>query len=726
MTRRPWLVSLVALLCAIAVVFSRARGGAEVPLPSYGEVRAAYRPSDVSLLDRHGEILHEARIDRHGRRLGWTPLSATSPALQAAIIASEDRRFHRHGGVDAVALLASVARRFVGHPLRGASTISMQLVTLIHPQLRAGGKSRTIAQKWQQIRLAWGLERCWSKAEILEAYMNLVSYRGELQGIAAATSGLFGKAPHGIHEAEAAVLAVLIRAPNAEPATVSRRAWALIRTLEWPLAHGDLTSTVDGALSPRPTMASRGTLAPHAVQRLLRTTGALAPVRSTLDRKLQEIISESLARQLMGIRAQRVYDGAVLVVDNPSGEVLAYVAGSENLSSARHVDAIQARRQTGSILKPFLYGMALERRILTPASLLEDEPLEVPVAGGLYRPRNYDARFRGLVTVRGALAASLNIPAVRTLGLVGAETFVQQLRRLGLAGAVESGEYYGPSLALGSLDASLWELVHAYRTLANGGVWGPLRLTPDQPEIQASRRLYSEVTAFLLSQILSDRESRSATFGLENPLSTRFWSAVKTGTSQDMRDNWCIGYTSQYTVGVWVGNLSGEPMRNVSGVTGAAPIWLETVAWLHRVTPSYPIAAPAGVIARKVSFPAAVEPERVEWFVHGTEPPTLALPLAGDIPHIRSPAPEEVIALDPDIPSTHQRIVFEANAAAASLRWFLNGEDIAEAARPFFWEPVPGQHVLSLTDQGQRALETVTFEVRPAVTPVDPRAVQPW
>ena len=138
---------------------------------------------------------------------------------------------------------------------------------------------------------------------------------------------------------------------------------------------------------------------------------------------------------------------------------------------------------------------------------------------------------------------------------------MQQLRRLGLDGANESGDYYGPSLALGSVDASLWELLHAYRTLANGGMWTPLRLTPGEPATQSGRRVYSEATTFLLSHILSDRDSRSVTFGLESPLATRFWSAVKTGTSQEMRDNWCIGYTRHYTVGVWVGNLSGEPMR---------------------------------------------------------------------------------------------------------------------------------------------------------------------
>jgi penicillin-binding protein 1C len=202
-----------------------------------------------------------------------------------------------------------------------------------------------------------------------------------------------------------------------------------------------------------------------------------------------------------------------------------------------------------------------------------------------------DEGFRGLVSVRTALAGSLEYPRSAALGLVGAEDFVQQLRRLGLDGANESGDYYRPSLALGSIDASLWELLHAYRTRANGGLWTPLRLTPGEAAIQSGRRVYSEATTFLLSHILSDRGSRSVTFGLESPLATRFWSAVKTGTSQEMRDNRCIGYTSYSTVGVWVGNLSGEPLRHVSGVIGAAPSgatsWpgctapLQAYPWLH-------------------------------------------------------------------------------------------------------------------------------------------------
>ena len=186
------------------------------------------------------------------------------------------------------------------------------------------------------------------------------------------------------------------------------------------------------------------------------------------------------------------------------------------------------------------------------------------------------------MTSRVALASSLNVPAVKTLSLVGIEPFLDKLRQLGIKGLNESGDFYGPSLALGSADVSLWELVNAYRTLANEGKWSELRLIPGENPLKPRRNRYFQKSAFLVSDILSDREARSVTFGLENPLSTRFWTAVKTGTSKDMRDNWCIGYSRKYTVGVWMGNFSGEPMWNVSGITGAAPVWMEMMDFLHR------------------------------------------------------------------------------------------------------------------------------------------------
>jgi penicillin-binding protein 1C len=364
--------------------------------------------------------------------------------------------------------------------------------------------------------------------------------------------------------------------------------------------------------------------------------------------------------------------------------------------------------------------MALDQRIVTPASLLEDTPLDLSVVGGLYRPRNYDERFRGLVTVRTALAASLNIPAVRTLELVGAEAFVEQLRRLGFAGVTQSGEYYGPSLALGSVEVSLWELVNAYRTLATEGVWRPLRMTPELSDGALGRRVYSVETAFLLSHLLADRESRSATFGLENPLATRFWSAVKTGTSKDMRDNWCIGFTQRYTVGVWVGNLSGEPMRQVSGITGAAPIWLEVISWLHRVGPSGPILPPAGVLAHPLTFSGDIEPGRTEWFLTGTEPEAPESQLAEALGRILAPVSGAVIVLDPDIPPAQQRLIFEGDGGGPDLRWVLDGRDVGPGPDPIVWQPLPGGHTLLLVDAERRPLDMVTFSVRDA-TPKPPQ-----
>ena len=233
------------------------------------------------------------------------------------------------------------------------------------------------------------------------------------------------------------------------------------------------------------------------------------------------------------------------------------------------------------------------------------------------------------------------------------------------------------------------------------------------------QRVYSEATAFLPSHILANRDSRSVTFGLENPLATRFWSAVKTGTSQEMRDNWCIGYTRQFTVGVWVGNLSGEPMRNVSGVTAAAPIWAEIMAWLHRTTPSQPIEPPAGALEQQVSFADHVGPGRHQWFIQGTELQPLAGRLAGGLAQIRTPVSGEVIALDPDIPPAHQRLVFAGDGTSTGQRWLLNGREIGPAMGLLLWVPVPGQHTLSLIDHQRPALDTVSFEVRPGLTRVD-------
>ena len=742
---RWWLIAIGVL--AFGVGWRHAMPPAPLP-QAFDQVRGAYCPSDVRLLDRHGAVLHELRVDPSRRRLAWTPLAAVSPALSAAILASEDRRFDAHGGVDWRAAAAAVWQRLRGGPPRGASTISMQVAALLDPTLGHRAGPRSLAEKWRQMRAAWGLERAWTKQQILEAYLNLVTFRGELQGIAAASHVLFGKAPHGLSQAEALVLAALVRSPNADRAALLWRAASLEARAAGPLparrSYLQMISDAVSSLSPtgeqrasrprsqdfaaaldRVVAIPRGSgprvaLAPHAARRLLPPTAVVPCVDtpSTLDAATQRTAAAALRRHLLAIRDRSAHDAAVLVTDNASGEVLAYVASSGDLSHAPQVDGIQARRQAGSTLKPFLYARALDRRLLTAASLLDDAPLEIAAGSGLFRPRNYDELFRGLVSLRTALAGSLNVPAVRALLLLGPDDFAEQLRGLGFTGIAEPGEYYGPSLALGSADVTLWQLVNAYRSLANGGMWTPLRMTA-APSAGPSVRVYSDAAAFIVADVLADRDSRSVTFGLESPLATRFWSAVKTGTSKDMRDNWCVGFSRRYTVGVWVGNFSGEPMRDVSGVTGAAPIWADVMSWLHRDLPSHAPAPPPGVVPAEVGFADAAEPPRREWFLSGTEPPR-ADALRARMPRIVAPADGSIIAIDPDIPSARQRVAFEVESADSTLRWVLDDVDFGSAARPVLWQPAAGRHRLALVDARARTLGAVHFEVRGGAEPAPP------
>jgi penicillin-binding protein 1C len=684
--------------------------------PTFSEVRAQWHPSEAQLLDRNGDPVHEMRIDRHGRRFAWTSLDEISPALTEAIVTSEDHRFWSHHGVDLIAIATSAARAAVGGRGRGASTITMQLASILDPALGRSRSRKTILRKFKQIFAALALDRRWSKREILEAYLNLVTYRGELQGVAAASRVMFGKAPHGIDSAEAVVMAALIRAPNARRETVAIRANALGRALESSgPSQAAIAPALESAFSSRRGDYARVALAPHLAERLL--NGGSGSARCTLDRELQSFVVDTLHRQIIDVRDRGVDDGAVIVVENSTGEVWAYVGGAGDLSSAPDFDAVRAPRQPGSTLKPFLYALAVDKHLLTAASLIEDTPLELPEQRGIYRPLDYDREFRGLVSMRTALASSLNVPAVRTADMIGVEVFADRLRRVGFSGLVEEGDYYGAALALGSADVTLWQLVNAYRTLANGGRYSELRLTTDA-DSHTSTEVYSPEASFVISDILSDRASRSTTFGLENSLATRYWSAVKTGTSKDMRDNWCVGYTDRFTVGVWVGNSSGAPMRDVTGITGAAPTWLSVMNYLHDRFGSGKILRPPDVALSEASFPGAVEPPRGEWFVPGTQPTGSPGSLADSNPQILAPVAGTIIALDPDIPASAQRVAFEASRGARDSRWILDGRALAPVRGALLWTPSPGAHTLSIARVSGSALQTIQFVVRGSNNPL--------
>lgn len=705
-------------------------------LPAFDDVRTQWQSSDWVLLARDGTPLQRTRVEHTARRGDWVALADVSPALREAIVVSEDKRFYDHSGVDWRGAAAAAWANLWNTRTRGASTVTMQLTGLLDDDPKHSGQ-RSIAQKAVQAVDALRLERSWRKDQILEAYLNLVPFRGEMVGLSALSQTLFGKAPSGLDERESAVAAALIRAPNASWRKVSARACRILHDMHDASGCTNLDAFVELAFA-RPASTLDDTsfdnrseispqLAPHYARQIagIAHPAPGARVRSTLDANLQRFARDTLTRTLIELNARahprNVQDGAVVVLDNATGEVRAWVGSSGGLSKAREVDAALALRQAGSTLKPFLYAEAIDERRVTTASLLDDAPLDLAAGGGLYMPQNYDKGFKGWVSVRTSLGSSLNVPAVRTLVMVTPHRFANTLTSLGLP-LTQSGDYYGYSLALGSADVTLVSLTNAYRALANGGVATPIVEMPLAKNAvhDPAKRVFSRESAFIVTDVIADNNARTRTFDFDSPLHTRMFSAVKTGTSKDMRDNWTVGFTSRYTVGVWVGNADGSPMWDVSGVSGAAPVWAAVVGYLHRQVPSVAPVAPPGVEHVRVTFADSVEPARDEWFLKGTATSQVGLAsnaadLARGPAQIGSPVEGTIFALDPDIPQQRQRVWFErANGSTARVNWRLDGKPLNGGAR-VAWLPWPGKHRLELVDAKGAITDTVHFEVRGAM-----------
>ena len=694
-----------SLAAMVALVLLMSAGAAQA-LPSFAEVKAAHRPSDLTLVDRHGTPIQTVRVDKAVRRLAWTPIAEMSPALLTAIALSEDKRFWEHGGVDWQAVATSAWGNLWNTRTRGASTLTMQLAGVIDEGLARPGGGRSIGQKLGQAVTATQLERAWKKSEILEAYLNSVPYRGEIVGIEALAQTLFAKHPSGLDAHEAAIAAALVRSPNAKAGDVAERACGVLRLQR--LDCVGVKGLAESALLRRGAMPLGEQIAPHFARRAIDPAGAPAQA-SPLDARLQRFAAAQLRRQLAELAARNVEDGAVVVLDNASGEVLAWVGSSGDLSGAAEVDGVLARRQPGSTLKPFVYELAFEKRLITPATLIDDSPAQIATGAGLYLPQNYDHAWKGFVSARTALGASLNVPAVRVGAMVGTDALHARLNALGLA-LPESAGWYGASLALGSADVSLLALTNAYRTLANGGRHAPVALVPGNAAPPV--RVADAAATYLVTDILADNNARVRTFGWASPLVTRGFAAVKTGTSKDMRDNWCVGFTDRYTIGVWVGNASGAAMHDVSGVSGAAPVWQSIVAYLHAGAPSRPPERPAGVVAQRVAFDSQREPARDEHFLAGSERALQRATgevRAGQRYGIASPRDGSIFAIDPDIPPAAQRITFEGERGT----WRLDGHRIGAGER-LRWAPWPGRHRLDLVDASGQTLQSVAFEVRGA------------
>jgi len=618
---------ITAAVAAVLVVW--------VALPLSKSELARDGGQGVTIEDRDGIPLRSTRAD-DGSNARWVPYEGIDSDLINAFVAVEDHRFWDHHGIDPRAVVRAIRdnvreRRIVS----GASTITMQLARLLRPARRTWG-----GKVWQAM-LALRLDAHLSKQQILEQYLNRVELGQGTVGVAAASALYFNTSASEVSIGQAATLAGLAHAPSRDNPQVSlsraraRRGLALVRM------HRMGFVTRDDVARARDEPLVSGTrqapfLAPHFTTHVLawttndRDSTRVARIRTSIDIGLQTELEAEVKHTVEVLGDRGVGQAAVVVLDNATGEVLAWVGSPDFWASENgQTDMVVSPRQPGSALKPFLYGLALDRGF-TAATILPDIPKTYPTTIGAYRPRDYDRRFRGPVRAREALASSYNVPAVELASRIGASSLLQTLRLAGFASLARDADYYGLGLALGNGDVSLLELSNGYRALANGGEWRPWTWRPvarGRTPAADARRVLSPVATAIVLDILADPAARMPGFGFETPFDFPFPVAVKTGTSRHFTDNWAVGTTRGFTVGVWAGNFNGHPMEGVSGVTGAGPLLHRAVmAVARRVAPgALTTPAEAGAVSvpvcRLSGMRATQHCAKIdEWFVRGTEP----------------------------------------------------------------------------------------------------------
>jgi len=634
------LVVSLFILVALAVLFVAAAiytyYDIASSLPTVGDLRIkAAQFETTRILDREGNLLYEINDPEAGKRT-YIPLEQISPSLLAATIAIEDKEFYTHKGYDPFAILRAFWQNIQsGETVSGASTITQQLsrALLFSPEER---QARTYLRKVREAILASEVERRYTKDEILELYLNEIYYGNLAYGIEAAAETYFGKTAGQLSLGEAAFLAGLPQAPSvydiysSREITMVRFQSVLLALLALSEERGcifvsntEAVVCVDGnaAALALQEIQDRTFVAPvvemrfpHWVQYIRTQLETMFDpqtiyrsgftVYTTLDPLLQEAAQLQVTAQVAAIADLHVTGGALVAIKPSTGEILAMVGSPDfynELYSGQVNMAVSPTRQPGSSIKPLTYLAAFEKG-WNPATLIWDVPSEFPPSGlesdtrEPYIPTNFSHDFRGPVTVRTALANSLNVPAVKTLQFVGVyddpetpekDGLVAMAERMGITSLTRAD--YGLSLTLGGGEVSLLELTGAYAVIANNGVRHPpfsIQRIVDfkgksvfdyQPT--PGEQVISPQHAFLITSILSDRVARAPVFGTNSILNLSFPAAVKTGTSNDAKDNWTLGFTPDLAVGAWVGNPDATPMGNTTGVTGAGPIWAQFMTY---------------------------------------------------------------------------------------------------------------------------------------------------
>lgn len=614
-------------------------------LPSPSELKSNPPALSTKILDRNGVLLYQIYKDENRSLI---KLEQLPKYIIDATLAAEDKNFYTHIGIDPSGILRALRNNITCYfspnactsSLQGGSTITQQLIknTLLTPE-------RTLSRKLKEVVLALKTERMYTKNEILEMYLNQVPYGGTAYGIEEASKEYLGKSVKDTTLAEAAFLTGL----PVSPTTLSpygttpylskiRQHQVLERMVQLGMiteneklaateASLNLNASSNQILAPHFVMYVRSLLASQLGETLLDRGGLT--VTTTLDLSMQENLQNEINKELDNLKNLNVSNGAGLIINPKSGEILAMV-GSRNFFDTKHdgqVNIVLSERQPGSSIKPLTYALAFMNG-LSPSSTIDDAPICFRQTGSPdYCPKNYDGNFHGKVTLKTALGSSYNIPAIKLLNSLGVNNLVELARSMGITTWRDSSRY-GLALTLGGGEVKMIDLAQAYSVFANGGILTPLNPILEIKDASGqslklnntklTRQVIPETVAFQINQTLSDNNARSPAFGYNSVLNIKNKTvAVKTGTTNNLRDNWTIGYTPEFLVATWVGNNNNSPMSQVvSGITGASPIWSRTMQNLLKERADLPFSKPETIVRAR----ASCESKYYDFFIKGQEP----------------------------------------------------------------------------------------------------------
>jgi penicillin-binding protein 1C len=664
------------------------------------------------LRDRDGRPITVTYANRWNSG-SYVPLHQIPETLKNLFIASEDKRFYRHGGVDWKARFHALFQNlFALDSVRGASTVTEQVVRMIHP------RPRTVWSRYLEGCEAKILEKKHSKDDILEFYLNQIPYSSNRRGVTQAAEYYFNRSLDTLSLKEMMVLVVLVRAPSyfdpyKDPKRIEKPLAVLAKSLvENGLISKDDFESVskDGLELEKPVLDVD---AMHFARFVYdspekETLPEQRKIATTLDVALQVKVEALMDKVLKTLSVKKLSNGACLVVNHETGEILAWVsrAVSDDEKSGKHIDGVLAQRQPGSSLKPFLYALALDNG-WTAAQEIEDGPLTNPVGRGLHTYHNYSHVHYGWVTVREALGNSLNIPAVKAIRFVGYGKYLAKLHELGFDSLDKHPDFYGDGLALGCGEVTLFEMVQAYCVLANKGIFQPIyaRGNPEEYRpVYAGKRIFSEESASLIGNILSDPDARKLEFGGDGLLNLPVETAVKTGTSSDYRDSWAMGYNHRYVVGIWMGNFNARPMEGITGSTGPAFLLRSVFAELNRSGDTRPLYLSPKLVKREIAFVSHGSGKKItkryEWFAKGRGS-------AGFEPVVEAnkepigfvkPVNGLEMAMDPRIPDEREAFEFELSGVNSEdmVTWLVDGKKLSKA---------PGGKYLWFLNKGKHAAE---------------------